>query len=99
MPRFLFRFGFQPPELFGSELEDSHCVWVEAPSEEAALAWGREIADAFVRERWPGLPSWKESNFAAWIESEDQTVLDWANRHPVPACRVGDFPDWQQNPG
>ena len=46
--RFLFRFGFQAPEQINTDDEDSECVWIEAVNEESALAWGMEVAEAFV---------------------------------------------------
>jgi hypothetical protein len=69
MPIFLFRFGFETPvpyrnnEAHGWDDEDSHAVFIECADPDAALKWGREIAEAFVQRLWaadgrPG-PSWK----------------------------------------
>lgn len=94
MARYLFCFGYQPDYLWGSDLEDSECVWIDALDEASALAWGREVAKAFVATRWPELPSWKDSHFAHWIEHNDTEALKWAEASQAPNCRAGEFPRW-----
>ncbi len=94
MARYLFGFGYQPDCLWGTDLEDSECVWIDALDEASALAWGREVAEAFIAARWPHLPSWKTSSFAHWIEHSDPDVLKWAEVNQVPNCRAGEIPVW-----
>jgi hypothetical protein len=87
-------FGFQSPEQVETDDENSACVWIEACNEEAALTWGKQVAEKYIRDHWPDLPRWKESNYAAWIETTNQAALEWAKRNPFPVCKVGEFPNW-----
>lgn len=96
MPQFLLRFfrlRICSDEPLDSDFDESQWVWIEAPDEEAALSWGREVAEFFARERWPETFRLRKTDFAAWIESEDPAALEWARSNAVPACKVGEFPE------
>jgi hypothetical protein len=80
MTRFLFIFGYEPPEEHranerGSDFESSNAVWVRASSEEEALSRGRTYANEFVaklyrEEKMPVVPAWTEQDFAHWISKK-----------------------------
>src|SRR5215813_6864278 len=84
---FLFMFGFETPgeharnEANGWDDESSWAVWISANSSDAALAWGRQIAEEFVRQLFEqaGVPprSWMADGFAHWI-SDDASELERA---------------------
>jgi hypothetical protein len=105
--RFLFRFGYCTPaqwtanEADGWDDEDAMALWILAESEQAALDWGRELAERFTRQlfersTWEGeIPSWKASRFAHWIEkSEDE--LRAMESFKLRTVRVGDVPDFSE---
>ncbi|HEV2600476.1 hypothetical protein [Sphingopyxis sp.] len=97
----LYCFGYETPAQFennarhGWDDEDSAAVWIAAASEEAALDWGRSIAEEFVsflfkcdgKEGY----SWAGENFASWIET-DPNIL--AHALEFPAVSVGEMPDF-----
>ncbi|MGE0547463.1 MAG: hypothetical protein AB7O24_07010 [Kofleriaceae bacterium] len=91
----LFCFGYQTAAQFnsGSGDENSQGVLIEAPTESDALAWGREVAEAYVQQLFPGIPSWKASMFAHWIET-DAAIVAASTKDGTPRCRVGDQPAW-----
>jgi hypothetical protein len=101
MPSFLFRFGFETPvqhvnnEANGWDDEDSHAVFIECDHETDALAWGREVAEAYVRGLWTARgeegPSWLASGFAHWIETNADEIAR-ASEWGVPAVQVGEHP-------
>ena len=102
MPAFLFRFGFETPvqhrnnAAHGWDDEDSQAVFIDGPDADAALAWGREVAEAFVKRLWaargePG-PSWKDGQFAHWIETDPGEIAN-ARAHGIASVRVGEHPD------
>ena len=103
MPRFLYCFGFETPlqarnnAQFGWDDEDSHRVWIIAPTEAAALEWGRHISERFVASLF-GDPSisWAAGNFAHWIETDAQATRspDDAETAPVVEYVYPDFTSW-----
>jgi len=101
--RYLFRFGFEDPKEFkansigGWDDESSEAIWINAPSAEDALAWGRSVAEQFVTRLFEMAQiegySWSERGFAHWIEDEEP-VLAWARTSPqVPQADFGHMPD------
>lgn len=101
--RYLFRFGFESPDEFaanrdgGWDDESSEAVWIDAPSAEEALSWGRSVAERFVQKLFEIANaqgySWKTRGFANWIE-DDASVLAWARTSPeVLATDYGQMPD------
>jgi hypothetical protein len=109
MKRFMYRFGYESPvewqqnREYGSDFESSSAFWVEADSADDALAWGREVSEALVRELfmrsgWVSeIPSWKASAFAHWIEeppSDDFTADDLARRLVVKYGQMADDLGW-----
>jgi hypothetical protein len=59
MPTFLYIFGFESPRQsrnntdLGWDDEDSQGVLIDACDEAAALAWGREISERFIKLLFP----------------------------------------------
>jgi hypothetical protein len=106
MPQYLFRFGFCTPAQWaengrhGWDDESSSCVFVSAQSRDDALAWGREVAEAFVRSLFEGsgwsaaIPSWKTSGFAHWLEESPESEFTPDQLQSVPVVRLGEFPDF-----
>jgi hypothetical protein len=81
--KYLFCFGYETPEqyeynrLHGWDDEDSHAVWIEAGSEDAAMSIGYRYAFAFIEKlytsRGSNLPfKWKTDTYACWIEDEPE---------------------------
>ena len=75
MNTFLYRFGYETPrqsltnERGGWDDEDSQVVLIDAETQEAALRWGQEISERFIKLLFNDEKvSWKESHFAAEIE-------------------------------
>lgn len=89
---YLFRFGYTwPSELLrvGNRLdldllEDSEMIFIGAPTNREALELGGEFAECFIRRLY-GVEaySWKEVGFAAWIESDEES-LRYARDNSVP---------------
>jgi hypothetical protein len=101
--RYLFQFGFETPAEFrtnsagGWDDESSEAIWINAPSAEAALSWGRSVAEHFVEKLFEVAQvegySWLAGDFAHWI-AEDESVLEWARTSPkVPEAELGEMPD------
>ena len=102
MPSYLFIFGYEDSvemkcnDECGTDYESSKGVLIEAVSPEEALAWGREIAEAFMRHENDGDPSisWRARDYAHWIEphperSSSSHCLSFFQR-----VKVGGFPDF-----
>jgi len=107
---FLFRFGYCTPEQWtanekhGWDDESSGAFFVLAESEENALAWGNEIANAFVAHlfklaKCPHPPSWEEAQFASWIKKDpDAAAFPSETQSALPqaiASEMPDFAEWQ----
>ena len=100
MPRFLYRFGYENPnerrlnEREKTDFESSTACFIEAPDADAALEWGREVSQAFVR--WLFLlhgespPDWKQAGFAHWIDTEP---VPWPSS--LPCVTPGQLPDFE----
>ena len=92
MAAFVFRFGYESPvelasnEQLGTNLGSSQWVVIDASDVEAALAWGREVAERFV-QRSCGRPR-MAGGFAHWVEPLSARPLA-AGQWPV---AVGQFP-------
>jgi hypothetical protein len=96
--QFVFRFGYETPEQAadnargGWDDEGSQWIIITAPDELAALAWGREVAERFVRHIGGG--SWQGGDFAHWIEPLSE--CPWAvGRPPVTIGQDPDFAGWR----
>lgn len=94
---FVFRFGYETPRQQAANVargwddESSQWVVIEASDEAAALAWGREVAERFVREL--GGESWWAGGFAHWVEP--LAACPWAvGREPVAVGHLPDFSRW-----
>jgi hypothetical protein len=97
VPVFVFRFGFESPQQrvgnnrYGWDDESSQWVLVDAPDDAAALAWGREVAEAFVRRL--GSQSWRACGYAHWVEP--LSACPWAvGRPPVAVGQLPEFEAW-----
>ena len=76
MATFLYTFGFESPgqmrqnERYDSDDEDSNALLIDAEDEAAALVWGREIAERFVKLMFrDDRVSWKELKYADKLET------------------------------
>jgi hypothetical protein len=97
MAKFLYVFAYQTPAQVKAAAageyaeEASEAVFIEAESAEQALDWGKQISEDFLKRLFPqGDISWKDLNFAHWIEAEpqDEYPADLLERLPVVACGV-----------
>lgn len=101
MTVFLFMFGFETPAQHrnnranGWDDEDSQSIFIEAVDAETALAWGRQIAENYVRHLWrahpESAPSWDAGRFAHWIETDSDRIAR-AHQVNVPSVAVGEYP-------
>ena len=101
--RYLFIFGYADAETermndrHGWDIEFSEAVWIEASTPEAALAWGREIADDFVR-RLGEAEAWSAGAYAHWIESEPERRYRPEVLRELPVVSCGELPTWPRPP-
>ncbi|MGH7322575.1 MAG: hypothetical protein ACRELA_23535 [Candidatus Rokuibacteriota bacterium] len=99
--RYLYVFGYETPRQLehnassAADDEDSAAIFIEAPSLEAALAWGRAISEQFfiLLHDDPSL-SWTEFGYAHWIEEEPEARFGAEALATVPTVRMGEYPDW-----
>ncbi len=95
MQEYLFCWGYETPnqlrmnEANGWEDEDSMSVFITAESEQAAINWGREIAERFFCKLHNNEDiSWKNHRYASCIlDTADAQV------HTVLRVSVGEMPD------
>ncbi|MBC7770146.1 MAG: hypothetical protein H7124_15285 [Phycisphaerales bacterium] len=102
-PTFLFMFGFESPgehvrnERNGWDDESSWAVWIAAASSDAALTWGRQIAEDFVRQLFvrAGVAprSWMTDDFAHWISAEESELQRARLEDSIPTVADGQMPD------
>jgi hypothetical protein len=102
-PTFLFMFGFESPaehirnEANGWDDESSWAVWISAVSSDAALNWGRQIAEEFVRQLYvrAGVAprSWIADDFAHWISTDESEIQRAKLADSIPTVRDGQIPD------
>ena len=101
---FLYGFGYESPETrqrnqkFGDDAEESAAVFIIAKDEAAALAWGHEISEWFVRKLFgnPG-ESWTKGRFASWIEHDAAKISAAAKtKPPLPTVHAGEYPNFDQ---
>lgn len=87
------------PGLVGDD-EDSEAVFIVAADKEKALAWGREIAERFVSGLYQDQTiSWKQQNFAAWIEEDWQKLYTSEQLAKISIVQEGEYPAWRQSDG
>lgn len=101
MTWFRYTFGYETPQQAqlnarnGWDDEDSATLLIEAPSEVEAVAWGRQVAEAFVARLYaPALESWSAGGFADDIEH----VAAVSTPTEVVAVKCGQWPDWGRFP-
>ena len=98
MNKYLYVFCYRTPRQAAQREPDiaeesSEAVFIQAASPEDALAWGREIAEAFVAKLFPGgSPSWGKSNFSHWVESEPEKEYPAAILAGLPIVSIGNYP-------
>jgi hypothetical protein len=105
MPRlreYLFVFGYRTPEQLarslecGSDDEDSRAVYILAPSESAALEWGRTLAEKFVQWLYGDQKvSWTAGNYAHWVEANPTQRFSSDALVHIPRVEVGQLPNWE----
>lgn len=101
---FLFMFGFESPaehvsnERDGTDFESSWAVWISADDGDAALAWGREIAERFVGLLYEraGMParSWINDGFAHWVSDDARELESARSQASIPSVPIGQMPDF-----
>lgn len=101
MAKYLYIFAYQTPEqrhavaAHGPAEESSAAVFIEADSAEEALAWGREISEAFLRHLLHDpVVSWKGLNFAHWVENDPRQEYPADILARLPVVPRGSFPDF-----
>lgn len=96
MSTFIYCFGYETPQQArnndrrGWDDENSYGLTIEADSEEAAIRWGREVAERFIKLLYRDeAMSWKQLGFADWIEAPP--IDPWE----MPVVKEGEFPDYE----
>ena len=99
MPEFLYVFGYETPEqaksnsAHGWDDEDSEAVFIEAESAIAALEWGRQISERFIRQLYhTDDVSWWQSSFAHWIAERPEDEYTPEALSTLPHVRHGEHP-------
>jgi hypothetical protein len=106
MHRFLFRFGFCTPaqweanEAHRWDDESSSAFFVLAENAEAAISWGREVAERygnylFEQAGVTKITSWKDSQFAHWIEEKPAPEFTSEYLEKLPQVTMGQVPDFR----
>jgi hypothetical protein len=108
MKQYVFHFGFCTPsqwranEAGGWDDESSELLLIEADSEEAALAWGRQVAQAFTAwmfdtKTWSGsTPDWLKAAFAHWVEDGTLASVSPTDCDGIQRVVVGVYPDFSR---
>jgi hypothetical protein len=108
--KYLFVFGFRTPQQWlnnereGWDDEDSYAFFVEALNSEKAMHWGRQVADSYVRylfeeSKWSELiPSWRNANFACWIEEYPLNRFSGMALETLPVIAVSEMPNFEDWP-
>jgi hypothetical protein len=98
MSAYLYCFGYETPSQLnnnsqnGWDDEDSQTLLIEAETEEAALRWGQEISERFIKLLFKDeMISWKRLGYANGIERAD---LD--SMHGTLLVREGEYPDFSK---
>ena len=95
---YLYIFGYETPgeaesnRRMATDFESSAMIRILADSEDAALSWGHEISERFLKAIYhDDKISWKEQRFASWIEDKPEEYIRtrWAS---IPVVKVGEFP-------
>ena len=101
MTKYYFSFGFMEPEEaaqlglhVGGDPESSTGIWIWAESEEAAIRWGREIAENFMKILYAdGSFSWKQLNYVNGIFQKTVQYLSPEQLAITPEVTAGEWPD------
>ena len=105
MRRYLYVFGYCTPGQWlankehGWDDEDSCAFFIEADSEEKALDWGRQVSELLVGRLFEKDPrfnktlSWKEADFANWIEHKPLARFSGLALEMLPVVKVGEVPE------
>ncbi|HET6371798.1 MAG TPA: hypothetical protein VFG76_00685 [Candidatus Polarisedimenticolia bacterium] len=92
--RFSYGFGFETPSqrrrnaAHGWDEEDSAAVLIEAATADEARAWGRRIAEAFLKWLYAdSAVSWADGRYADWVDEPAET------ERSLQTVSVGTLPD------
>ena len=101
--RYAYTFGYNTPsqlqrnQQFGWDDEDSATMFIRAPNEDAALAWGRSVAEVFIKRLFANdAISWREQGFADRIDLV--RLAGNAQAQGLPEVEYGEYPDWDHFP-
>lgn len=95
--KFLYRFGYQNKfDKLDLTLDQESCgaILIETESESLAIEWGNIISDWYVANINNGesLPQWNNSNFANWIENENNVDYKWFLNNAL-CVKYGEYPN------
>lgn len=95
----LYVFGYETPEqakanaAHGWDDEDSEAVFIEADSADAALDWGRQISEQFIRQLYRiDDAGWWRTSFAHWIAERPESEFTAEALSTIPHVRHGEHP-------
>lgn len=101
MPEFAFIFGYESPDdvaanAVSGDAEKIGFFRIIAESEDAALAWGKTLAETYVKRLFAPLEqTWAAGAYAVWIEHEPDAELREALAQ-APLIAVGEDADFEE---
>jgi len=101
--KFLYGFGFESPRQRTLNIahkrddEDSAAVFIEAETSDAALEWGRAVAESFLKWLYDDpTVSWAAGRYADWIEPDPMAMLTPEQLRGIPTVAHGQMPSLAQ---
>lgn len=102
MPEYLYIFGYETPKqakanaAHGWDDENSEAVFIEAESAEAALDWGRQISERFIRQIYGCEDAgWWRTSFAHGIAERPESEFSPDALSSIPHVRCGEYPSFK----
>lgn len=104
MPRFLFQYlelfsfiGAGTPENPGGDFE-MNC-WIDSPDKNVALEWGHVLLGDYFKARYANSADGCRHDGSPIKRGEivdDPRILAAATHWSIPACRIGEIPEWRK---
>jgi len=83
------------PQKTAASQTHSLAIFIEAPSEQAALVWGREISEEFTRRLFHNKKiSWKEMKLPHCIADESFLECPSKEVRQIPVVPCGQYPNF-----
>lgn len=73
--------------------------WIDAPDNRAALEWGYVLLGDYCKARYAHSADGHRHDGSPIRQGEiieDQETIDAAQQWGIPACRIGEIPEWRE---